>query len=319
MSTPLVSVIIPCFRQGHVLAVAVDSSLAQTQAGVQVVVVNDGSDDDTDAVARQYAGRVAYVSRRNGGLSTARNAGVAAASGKYLFFLDADDAIVPDALARLVAVAEGHADPLVVMGWQPFETNPDQPSGPARLPLEGAALVRSMLSHCHGPPHAFLSTRAAFDRVGGFDSSLSGCADWDYWLRLMLAGQSLLQAPFVGALYRQTPGQMSRQAMHMEEELAGAIGRFAVRVGAHASLVRDGWGMDPTALRSEFRQRAVSEFANVACLRRRRGDHARSARHSLQCVRLGGWRAGSLGLIKTSALALRKACYAGQPAQRTTA
>src|SRR5262245_46484951 len=90
-----VSVIIPCYRQGRYLAQAIDSCLAQTHPDVEVIVVNDGSDDNTDEVARGYGDRIRYIPKRNGGVSAARNSGIAVATGRYLKFLDADDHLAP--------------------------------------------------------------------------------------------------------------------------------------------------------------------------------------------------------------------------------
>ena len=95
-----VSVVIPCYRQAHYLPTAVDSALAQTHPDVEVIVVDDGSDDDTAAVAARYGARVRYVRRPNGGLAAARNTGVAASTATYLKFLDADDHLVPEQLHR---------------------------------------------------------------------------------------------------------------------------------------------------------------------------------------------------------------------------
>src|SRR6516164_9832221 len=97
--TPLVSVIIPCYRQARYLPEAIDSILGQSYPAVEAVVVNDGSDDDTEAVARRYGDRVRYAWRPNGGISAARNWGIAHARGAYLKFLDADDYLHPDQVA----------------------------------------------------------------------------------------------------------------------------------------------------------------------------------------------------------------------------
>ena len=81
---PLVSVIIPCYRQAQYLREAVDSVLAQTYSPVEVIVVNDGSDDNTEEVAKSYGDRIRYVYRDNGGLSAARNTGLEHAHGEYV-------------------------------------------------------------------------------------------------------------------------------------------------------------------------------------------------------------------------------------------
>src|SRR5213592_2920150 len=92
---PLVSVIIPCHNHAHLLPAAIDSALAQTYPEVEVVVVNDGSGDDTSDVAKQYGSKVTLVEQLNSGLSAARNAGIGAAKGEFFVLLDADDALLP--------------------------------------------------------------------------------------------------------------------------------------------------------------------------------------------------------------------------------
>src|SRR5262245_35618203 len=93
-----VSIIIPCYRQGQYLQTAVDSCLNQTYGDVEVIVVNDGSDDATDEVARGYGDRIRYVHKKNGGLCAARNSGIKVATGRYMKFLDADDHLAPEAI-----------------------------------------------------------------------------------------------------------------------------------------------------------------------------------------------------------------------------
>ncbi len=107
---PLVSIIIPCYRQAQYLKEAIDSALAQTCAAIEIIVVNDGSDDDTEGVAKRYGTRIQYIYRANGGLPAARNTGIARARGTYLKFLDADDSLHPEQIAWQVAALAGRTD-----------------------------------------------------------------------------------------------------------------------------------------------------------------------------------------------------------------
>ena len=95
-SSPLVSVIIPCYNQAHYLREAIASVRRQTYLHVETVVVDDGSQDDTAAVAHEY--NVRYVYQANSGVSTARNAGIGHVSGEFVIFLDADDRLLPRAV-----------------------------------------------------------------------------------------------------------------------------------------------------------------------------------------------------------------------------
>src|SRR5215210_2105808 len=95
--TPLVSVIIPCYNQAHFLGEAIESVLGQSYPNFEIVVVDDGSPDDTAEVAARYP-EVRYICQDNQGLSAARNTGLGQSEGEYVVFLDADDRLLPEAL-----------------------------------------------------------------------------------------------------------------------------------------------------------------------------------------------------------------------------
>jgi len=103
----LVSVVIPCYNQAHFLGEAIESVLAQSYPNFEIIVVDDGSTDDTSEVARRYPG-VRLVRQENKGLSGARNAGLAHSEEEYVVFLDADDRLLPDALETVLEHLEAH-------------------------------------------------------------------------------------------------------------------------------------------------------------------------------------------------------------------
>src|SRR5438132_11460312 len=106
-----VSVVIPTYNRAHVVVEAIDSALAQTFPDLEVIVVDDGSSDDTASRVRGHPDpRVRYLVRPHAGVSATRNAGIAAARGTLLSFLDSDDLWRPDKLAREVAFLEAHPD-----------------------------------------------------------------------------------------------------------------------------------------------------------------------------------------------------------------
>lgn len=235
-----VSVVIPCWRQARFLPVSAGSALAQTHPGVETIVVNDGSDDDTAAVAANLGPRVRYVAKPNGGLASARNAGLAAATGDACLFLDADDALAPEAIEWLVAAGGGGGASLAVMGYRTFRDSPSEAGGVERAPAAGPAFPR-LLHDNLGPPNAWLAPAALLRSIGGFDEAMPrGCEDWDAWTRLVLAGAELRAVPRIGALYRDAAGSMSKDLALMLRS------RAAVLLKAHAAIASD------DSLRREF-------------------------------------------------------------------
>jgi glycosyltransferase involved in cell wall biosynthesis len=212
---------------------------------VEVIVVNDGSDDDTPAVAARYGDRIRYVEKPNGGLASARNAGVRIARGKYLHFLDADDLIHPEALEWLSEAAQGAEDRLCAMGWQNFEQRPGDLDVPACLPHAGDPLFAALFRR-RNPVHVFLSPAVLVRQAGGFDESdelIRSHEDWDLWLRIAYRGPGLATVLRVGAYYRTVPGSMSTNKNNMAIAAAEVLLRFHPLVRDDMSFLR-AWGPD---------------------------------------------------------------------------
>ena len=283
MSRPVVSVIIPCYRQGHFLAGAIQSALAQTYPAVEVVVVNDGSDDETDAVARGFGSQIQYVSQRNQGLSAARNAGIAVATGKYLLCLDADDLLAPDAVCWLVEAAEDRYDVLCMMGYREFASE----SGPVRevLPSQLRGLPLAIILDNLGPPHTFLSSREMVLRTGGFDPTLRSCEDWDQWLRLIFHGAQIVPVEHIGAYYRKHPASMSRNEGRMSESRAEVLLRTS-RVKM-APRVVEYLGISSEEMPRRLRAHIARAYLDAGYHVREQGNSFRALRHYLRSVWYG--------------------------------
>ena len=217
-----VSLIIATFNHARFLPVAIDSALAQTLGGVEVIVVDDGSTDDTPAVLSRYAQRVRVIRQANRGLAAARNAGLAVARGTYVSFLDADDVAMPTKLAEQAALLE--ASPTV--GWTYCDVLIETvATGHAMRASErfgyGGRTVDGWLfaELIHGnfiPAIAPLIRRTALDSAGGFDARLTALEDWDLWLRLSLVAEARY-SPAVLVRYRVHPGGMSEDRSRMNE------------------------------------------------------------------------------------------------------
>lgn len=209
------SVIIPAYNQGRYLDSAIRSVLEQTRQDFEIVVVDDGSTDDTRAVAQAFGDpRVRYVYQENRGLAGARNTGLRYSLGQYVSFLDSDDRLLPENLELLA----GALDRLPTVGFVagqtvPVDDNGDQvgrtfdrplPEDPPQLLLGNPVAVGSMLVR-----------RAWQERVGFFDETLRSYEDWDMWLRLARAGCPMHYIPQPVFLYRFHSAQMTRVGSQM--------------------------------------------------------------------------------------------------------
>jgi len=191
-----VTVVIPCFAAGTLVAEAVDSALGQEGGSPRVVVVDDGSrDPDTLRALAELPAAAAVVRRPNRGLSAARNTGVEHSDTSLLLMLDADDLLHPDALGRLRAVLDsepglGFAYGLTefIGDWAGVLALPDW--DPYRL------LYRSLVSATS------LLRRELFEEVGGFDPELPGYEDWDFFLGAVERGWAGRRIPEVTFYYR---------------------------------------------------------------------------------------------------------------------
>jgi glycosyltransferase involved in cell wall biosynthesis len=231
---PIVSIVIPCYRQAHFLPESVESALSQTYKNTEVVVVNDGSDDETESLARGYGERIRYVSQKNAGLSSARNAGGRVAAGEYLLFLDADDLLHEEAVRWLIERLKGRTDTVAFMGWRRFDREPLKDDFPNQIPPPSVQPLPKLLHENLSPVHTFLCPRRAFIDIGMFEVSLKGLEDWDLWLRLALAGIEFATVPKLGAYYRRTAGSMitNREAIRRA--------RVEILLRAHDDIVRRG-------------------------------------------------------------------------------
>lgn len=205
-----VSVIIPCYRQARYLPEAIDSILRQTYSNIEIIVVNDGSDDETGEVAKSYGDRVRYVWKENGGLSSARNAGLAAANGEWIQFLDADDLIHPAKIETQLRESRAEDEPDIIYSDYRYFAD-ERPTEEWRGPdvqLDSGHEFQSFLERWERsltiPIHALLYRSTCFERWGNFDTSLPAREDWDWHLR----------CAFHRAKFQFVPGDLVRYRVH---------------------------------------------------------------------------------------------------------
>ncbi|HYP26932.1 MAG TPA: glycosyltransferase [Blastocatellia bacterium] len=178
------SVIIPCYNQGRFLGDAIESALRQSLGRPEVIVVDDGSLDDSGQVAGGYAG-VRVIRQENRGLSAARNAGIDASTGDYLVFLDADDRLLPRALESGARCLEDHPDcAFVYGGYRLIAEDGSAMASPPREGERGEPYLDMLRSNYIGMHATVMYRRTVFDSVGRFDTSRAACEDYDLYLRI---------------------------------------------------------------------------------------------------------------------------------------
>lgn len=195
------AIIIPAYNAAAFLAEAIDSALAQTHPAAQVIVVDDGSSDDTAAIAARYDDALVLLRQKNQGVSAARNHGAAHATAEWLLFLDADDRLRPNALEKLSARAQA-ADFGVVYG-QTLHFGADADSWPAQGSpnCEGkppAAAAANFWKSAIATPGAAMIRAKLLREIGGFASQLSTAADRDLWIKAgTIAEFGFLNSPVI--------------------------------------------------------------------------------------------------------------------------
>jgi glycosyltransferase involved in cell wall biosynthesis len=211
---PLVSVIIPCYKQADLLPQAVESALSQTYREIEVVVVDDGSPDDTAEVAARYPG-VRCVRQKNLGVALARNAGFRASSGQYVLFLDADDRLTPSAIEAHLSCFAEHPNAGFVVGHIDHITLDGAYAGSPRWPVLEANHYEELLKVNHvANTIAVMFRRSVIERVGGFKSYCSPAEDYEILLHAARLFPSAHHGMVV-AHYRRHSTSASRQGTIM--------------------------------------------------------------------------------------------------------
>lgn len=220
MKTAPVSVVIPTFNASSMITQAIDSVLAQTVRPAEIIVVDDGSTDDTRQRLAGYPGLVRYVYQMNQGVSAARNRGVGIAEQEFVAFLDADDVWHPRKLQLQMEVFGRHPT-LALLGTVEF----DWPT--REFPNLGCISSAPRVTFVTWPQlvvrnrlatSSIVVRRAVLDQAGTFDTALQGPEDRDIWLRVAeIARVGNLELPLTG--YRDVPGSVSKQATRCQTSM----------------------------------------------------------------------------------------------------
>lgn len=234
----MVSVVIPAYNYAKFLPDAIESALGQGSPGcpVEVVVLDDGSTDDTPAVAAAFGSAIRYQRQENAGLPAARNAGMRAASHDLVIFLDADDALLPGAVTTLIGSWKTCDPPPAVLASRNLEMDAEgRPLGP--IPAPGTGAISPVSARDLVIRNRFATTVLADRRIllalGGFDESLPASEDRDMWIRVAASHPVLLLDRLTLAV-RKHGANMSkaatRQSLAIDRVLAKAFADPALRL-----------------------------------------------------------------------------------------
>jgi glycosyltransferase involved in cell wall biosynthesis len=181
---PRVSVIIPTYNRAWILQEAVESVLDQDFEGFELIVVDDGSTDETAAILDGYGDRLTVIHSSNRGVSAARNTGIRAAAGRLIAFLDSDDLWLPGKLAEQVTYLEDHPRRMICQSEEIWIRNGVRVNPARRHRKPSGDIFEPSLERCLVSPSAVMLRRSLLDEVGLFDEQLPACEDYDLWLRV---------------------------------------------------------------------------------------------------------------------------------------
>lgn len=304
-TAPLVSVVIPAHNSRDFIAETLDSVLAQDYPAIEVIVVDDGSSDDTCEITARYAPRVSLLRQSHQGAAAARNRGIAASSGAYVAFIDADDVWWPRKLSTQVAALRGSGHGLAYGRFIRWRADTDGRYPPAAELFAGAVGAErsegpfitgfpyvELLQRCIVWTSTVLVERAALERAGLFDPSLQKGQDYDLWLRLSQQVSMLAQETPM-ALYRIHGNSISHKAYAKNYEY-DILQRTVARFGLEGP---DGRCQSPRVIEDRFARLAL----NHGLQHLRTGDPNVALASLGRAIRHGGLRAKP-GLLWLGAL-----------------
>lgn len=307
--TPLVSVVIPCYNAQRYIGATIASVLAQKDIALEIIVVDDGSSDESVALVRKGFPAVRIIEQANAGVAAARNTGIAAARGKWVAFVDADDIWLPGKLAaQLDQVGAMPECRLCYTAWKVWPSDVPQPTPDylARLQEEAGDSARwrgatgwiypQLLLDCVVWTSTVLMQRSLLAELNGFDTTLRLGEDYDLWLRASrITPIYRVARPY--ALYRMHPASITR-ATPAENYRARVIGQALGRWGLASPDGRTG---DAGAVRRML-AKSWSDFAGAHLQARNLGQARRAALAALRSdpTHVPGWKV----LVKTGLKAL---------------
>jgi glycosyltransferase involved in cell wall biosynthesis len=294
-----VSVVIPCYNGGRFLREAIDSVLRQTCPAAEILVVDDGSTDDTAAVARSYD-QVRYISQPNQGAPVARNTGMYASAGDFLVFLDADDRLHPHALATGVRWLTANPDWAFVSGNVSVIAEDGRPRYvPRPKPLPGDSYIQLLRANYIWTPGVVMYRRDVLRQVKGFASWAGASADYE--LNIRIARRFPIGRHHEVVLdYRQHGSNMSADVRYMLKSAVTAR-RAERRHASRTAEARQAWQAGIAAVRADYGGRLIALMKRDLRVAGRRGRAVIAAWYLLRYYPAGLVRLARAGLRRVVA------------------
>ncbi len=179
-----ISVIIPTYNRHHTLKSALNSVLQQSKPAQEIIVIDDGSEDDTRQLMTQAFPNIRYVFQENQGVSHARNTGIRHSTGEWIALLDSDDEWLPHKLEMQSQALREHPEFKVCHTEENWVRNGKRVNPMNKHQKRGGHIFQHCLPLCAMSPSSILIHRSVFEDVGQFDETLPACEDYDLWLRI---------------------------------------------------------------------------------------------------------------------------------------
>jgi len=181
----LVSVIIPTFNRAWTLEKAVDSVLAQDYHAIEIIIINDGSIDNTLEILKRYGNKISVLTRENSGVSAARNLGIERSHGEFIAFLDSDDTWEPDKISCQIDFFEQHPDALICQTEEIWIRRGKRVNPRIKHKKPSGLFFEASLHLCLVSPSAVMIHKKLFAIKGVFNENFPVCEDYDLWLRIL--------------------------------------------------------------------------------------------------------------------------------------
>lgn len=261
--TPLVSVIIPTYNRAWIVREAIESVLDQDYSNFELIVVDDGSTDNTVEILNAYSSSLSVIHQENKGVSAARNIGISHAKGKFISFLDSDDTWLKKKLSTQIDFFSAHEDALICQTEEIWIRNGKRVNPKKYHKKQSGMIFDASLFLCLVSPSAVMMHRNFFDQVGLFDESLLSCEDYDLWLRASCKMPVYLV---------DTPLIVKRGGHH--DQLSKAWGLDRYRIKSLKKIIESGLLSDDQCMKAQEVFKEKCHIYSEGCLKRKKKKEA---------------------------------------------